>query len=959
MAKKKESTMQWKVDIADLKKSMKEAKTSLSLANAEFKASTAGMKDWKNSAEGVEAKLKQLKSTLDSQKSTLENLNKQYEIIAKELGADSDEAKKLQVQILNQKAAIEKTTAEITRYNTDLDRLQKEEAEANTELGKLTKTISEQESQLEGLRKEYKNAVLTYGENSKEAKALATQIEDLSGELSENKKRMAEVDKAADELEGSFEEATESAKDAGDGFTIVKGVLADLAATAIKAVVQGLKDLAGAAKEAWQEFDAGTDTIIKLTGATGEAAAQLQESYKNVAKSVKADMTDVGKAIGEVSTRFGASGGELEDLSTLFLKFSQITDSDVLSSIDDVQKAMSAYGLNSEATEGFLDRLAATAQATGVTTDKLTSGLVSNATAFQEMGLSVDQAVALMGQLEVSGANSETVLNGMRKALKSSATEGISINDALKNLQKTIENNASSTEGLTAAYDVFGKSGDQIYGAIKNGTLNFNDLAKAADNVSGTVENTYEATQDAGDKIGLAIQGAKVELGATIDDILTKYQPQIEKGIQAITRALEKLIPKISKAVSWVIKNGPTIMSIINGIVAAIVAMKATAIIMSVVSAFKTLFLAVQMGTPIMAALNTVMAANPIGIIIGLIAGLVAAFATLWATSEDFRNFFIGMWEAIKETVGEIVGAIVEFFQAAWEGIKEVFALVGEFFDEVFTAAWDAIKAAFETAVQFFKDIWDGIKKAFEAVVEFFTEIFTNAWNAIKEVWNAVTGFFTDIWEGVKKAFDNTVSFFSGIFSDAWEGIKSVWNAVKDFFQDIWDGIKEVFSGVTDWFTEVFQGAYDAVKAIFDTLVEVIKAPINLIIDGINLFIRGLNKIKIPSWVPGVGGYGLDFEEIPNLERGGILKKGQIGLLEGNGTEAVIPLDRNKAWISALASSLRQSLMTEGVIGGSTEVNNNYNYTQVINSPKAVDRLTLYRQTNSLLFTAQVRAQNA
>ena len=118
-----------------------------------------------------------------------------------------------------------------------------------------------------------------------------------------------------------------------------------------------------------------------------------------------------------------------------------------------------------------------------------------------------------------------------------------------------------------------------------------------------------------------------------------------------------------------------------------------------------------------------------------------------------------------------------------------------------------------------------------------------------------------------------------------------------------------------------------------------------------NSFIRTLNKIEIPDWVPGVGGKGINLPLIPTLARGGILKAGQIGLLEGNGAEAVVPLENNKAWISAVASALRGALQNEGVIAGtgSGGVVNNYNFNQVNNSPKALDRLQIYRDTQNLI----------
>jgi hypothetical protein len=81
-----------------------------------------------------------------------------------------------------------------------------------------------------------------------------------------------------------------------------------------------------------------------------------------------------------------------------------------------------------------------------------------------------------------------------------------------------------------------------------------------------------------------------------------------------------------------------------------------------------------------------------------------------------------------------------------------------------------------------------------------------------------------------------------------------------------------------------------------------------LIISAINTFLGGLNKIKIPDWVPGVGGKGINIPLIPTLAKGGVLKKGQTGFLEGDGAEAVVPLEKNTGWVSKVADLFIKSV---------------------------------------------------
>jgi hypothetical protein len=126
------------------------------------------------------------------------------------------------------------------------------------------------------------------------------------------------------------------------------------------------------------------------------------------------------------------------------------------------------------------------------------------------------------------------------------------------------------------------------------------------------------------------------------------------------------------------------------------------------------------------------------------------------------------------------------------------------------------------------------------------------------------------------------------------------------------DFIGNVFSGN---FADAWQNVVDHVGSVWEGIKIVIKTPINAAIDLINKFIGSINGIEIPEWVPGVGGEGvLNLPMIPRLYDGGVLKRGQVGLLEGSGDEAVVPLHNNKKWVSAVAEDMNGALG-----GGETE----------------------------------------
>lgn len=1074
------TTITFKANISDLKKNIQEANRQIKVANAEFKAASAGMDSWSKSADGLSAKISATQKTLSAQKTILGEYRKQLELVEKEYGKNSKEADEMRIKVLNQEAAVKKTEAALKGYENQLKDIEKETKASGKAYEDLGKKIEGNEKKLEDLKKEYASIVLEQGKSSKAAKELAKEIGDLSSELDKDKKSFEDAGKAADDLDNSLKDTGEQAEKtgnmaarAGDGFTVMKGILADLAATAIKACIQGLKDLASATAEAWKEFDAGQDTVIKLTGATGKQAEELTKAYSNVAKNVLGDSTDIGKAIGEVNTRFGLTGKELEKLATYYVKFSDITDADIIGSIDDTQKALSAYGKDVSYAEQFLDSLAATAQRTGVNTSTLTSGIISNATAFQEMGLSLDQAVAFMGQLEKSGTNSETVLNGMRKALKNSTKDGKSLSQSLLDLQASIEGNGDSTKGLQAAYDLFGKSGDQIYGAIKNGTLSFKDLTTAMQSSKGAVTTTYDATMDATDKLKLKLQETKITLGETFNAFLEENSPQIEKAIDDIGGAIIAVIPSIKSAldtiipyitsfvendlppliekiktempslidnvikkipdiikavseavpvvlefVNSIIEHKDEILSAIGSIVAALTTGKIVStiqglipIIGNVVTKVKEVWTAVSGGKSALTILSSV--GSTVAIVAGVVAVLAAAFVHLWETNEEFRNSITEIWDGIKQSLSEAGQEIVDAVNSLgfnFEDIGEVLKGLWDFlcnilapaFVSIFSQLAEKLKGVIEIVtgvvkvvvgiIKGFKDgdwtqFLEGIEKIFKGVIDILKAPFVALFDTFKFILNEFSLVWDEIWNGIVEFVTGVIDDIKQGFSDAWTAITEVWEAASEWFnttviepiidffsglwedvttfaQDAWDGICSVFEGAVEWFSDVFQGVSDAIEEIMDGLEGIVKKPINAVIRLLNKFIDKINGIEIPDWVPEFGGKSINIKKISELERGGVLKRGQVGFLEGNGAEAVVPLEKNRKWIAAVTNDLKRSLKAEGMTGGGVTTiggnTSNVTFNQYNNSPRALSRLEIYRQTrNQLSFANYGGAVNA
>lgn len=645
-----QSTTQFRADISQLRKEMAAAGRAVRLASAEFKAATAGMDDWGASADGLQAKLESLDKILEAQKKQLALREQELERTIAAEGENSAAADRVRTALYNQQAQIARTEKEIRQYTDQLNAVNtaNDEAAEGTEKYKsateqLTDTIEDQERQLEKLKEAYKNAKLEG--NEEDAQQYAKAIEDLSGELQENKRKLSEADKAADSLDKTMVDVEDSTEKASDGFTVMKGVLANLVAEGIKKAISGLKDLAKEAVEAYKEFDEGRDNVVEATGATGKAAEELEKNYQNVTKQVLGSFSDLGSGLGEVNTRFGFTGEKLEDATVQFQKFAKINKKDITESVRLVSRAMEDGGIETENYSELLDLLTKAAQASGVEVDSLAENVAKYGAPMRALGFGTKESIALFAQWEKTGVNTEIAFSGMKKAISNWSKEGKDARQEFAKSLKQIEETPDIAEATTKAIEIFGaKAGPDLADAIKGGRFAYEDFLALLEDSQGTVEETYEETLDGYDKVQLAIQNARTELGNFTGELVKKYQPQIED-------AIEKGVQAFKDGVNFVLRNKDTILSVIKAIATAFVTYNAVSTVTTVFGAFQKLFTLMESGTGIVTALNTALGLNPYALIA---AGIVAAGIALGDYVSDQKEAIAQQYrltDAQKEVV--------------------------------------------------------------------------------------------------------------------------------------------------------------------------------------------------------------------------------------------------------------------------------------------------------------------
>ena len=276
---------------------------------------------------------------------------------------------------------------------------------------------------------------------------------------------------------------------------------------------------------------------------------------------------------------------------------------------------------------------------------------------------------------------------------------------------------------------------------------------------------------------------------------------------------------------------------------------------------------------------------------------------------------------AISGVVGwfdQMIGKVSDTgltFDGVMAWIKDAFQKAQEFLQQVWTdigqPIWELIQQNVGLVADYFKQRMPEIQ---EFVQTCFTDI-QNLWaNNLKPALKAIGDFIENVLAPTFKwVFENVIT---PVADAAFKGIGSLWSdSLKPILESMIDFIKNVFSGN---FAGAWKNVLDAFGGVWEGIVGLVKTPINAAIGLINKFIGSINGLKIPDWVPGMGGTGiLDIPKIPLLAEGGVLERGQVGLLEGSGAEAVVPLEHNKRWINAVADDMARALgggETEGLL---------------------------------------------
>lgn len=469
----------------------------------EFKAA---VKEIDQNMKVLGSELKKVASAFGAEEKSVESLSAQNKILNKQIEEQKSKISTLQSALDAAKSRFDSSRQAVSALRDQLEQAKQTYGENSDEVKALEKSLGQAESAY----KKNQTAVANWQIKLNNAETALNQTEKA---VSDNETAMRKMADASDQSAASLEKVSQKAKDAADKVSKIGSGMGAVGSALTKSVTVPLAAGATAAIAAMNDVDDGLDTIATKTGATGAEMEEMQGILYQVASEIPAEFSDMGAAIGEVSTRLGLTGDELTAASEAFLKFAKVNGSDVNTSVQLVTRAMGDAGISAGEYMSVLDALTVAGQESGISVDTLAESLAKYGAPLRALGIDTEQAIAMFAGWEKAGVNTEIAFSGMRKAISNWSAAG---QDATVEFSKTLEeikacpDIASATE---KAIEIFGtKAGPDLADAIRAGRFEFEDYVTAIQNGGGTLESSYAMIVDGVDDTQIAIQEAKTAL---------------------------------------------------------------------------------------------------------------------------------------------------------------------------------------------------------------------------------------------------------------------------------------------------------------------------------------------------------------------------------------------------------------------------------------------------------------
>lgn len=732
----------------------------------------------------VSSEMKIVTSTYDKNDTSTEALSAKSDVLNKRLEEQKSKLKLVSDQYKLYQDAVKQSADEHIQLGEKLENAKEKLASIEAQCGENSKEYEKQKKAVDDLQEEYDESTKAQDANAKSLSQLAVEMNNTQADVIKTTKQIDNLGKESDGSAKQVDDLSKKMGDAGvvtkglnDGFTVLKGTMANLASQAISKVVDGFKELVGGAVDYQKSMEYYTTSFTVMTGSADKAS----ETVKKLA--------DIG-----ATTPFDMP--QLADATSLLMNFGF--------SADDAVDSMMMLG---DISQGNADKLNSIARAYG----KMNS---AQKVSLEDINMMID-----------AGFNP---------------------------LQEITEKTGESMKSLYERVSKGKMSVDEITESMKRSTSEGGKYFQSMDAQSQTLDGRLSTLSDTiNSKLGEALQPI---LQKAADEWIPNITNAIDSmDMASVASAIDNIIDGIKDMFGYVMDNGDTIISLVAGIGTAMVTWNVASMINGVVTAVKAYQAANEGATVAQALLNGVMGANPIMRVVALLAGLIATIITLWNTNEGFRNAVINVWNAFKDTVGNVitsVGGFIDNLVAWFQALPgRIGAFLGEVIGNVQSWASNMVSRASEAGSNFVSSVVSFLSGLPSAVWNWLSSALNNAWNFAGQLAqagaNAASGLVNNIIGAISglpgQLYNWGVDMVRGIAN----GIRNAIHYVTDAVSGVADKIKSFLhfsrpdegplAEYESWMPDMVEGLSDSLRKASPELISQTEALANGMSDAFSV----------------------------------------------------------------------------------------------------------------------------
>lgn len=685
---------------------------------------------------------------------------------------------------------------------------------SQTPLDKLNQELLEQGEKLRLLQTEYKNLVLGQGKNRAETRVLAVEIKNLDCDIKENKNKLSEAETAAEKLGDEFHNTEKKTGSLREGFTVMKGVIANLISDAIKKLARECVNLAKSVVGTGIEFESAFAGVKKTVNATDEELGVFEKGLRDMLKVMPTTASELAN-IAESAGQLGIKNENLLTFTEIMANLGVATNMSSDEAATSLARLANIAGMSQEKFSNLGSSIVALGNNFATTESEVTNMALNISAAGSQVGMTEADILGVAGALSSLGLEAQGGGTAISKAIIQMANACETGSEDLEYFAKAVGMSTSdfqryfakdATGALTAFISGLGNLKDES--ALKflddmgisetrlrdallrasNASDLFTDAVKTSNDawnensaLTEEAQKRYETTEskvqilkntfaEMGltlyDKVQEPLQKAATKLteffqkaseSGELKDALDKISESAGNLIEKVSDMLTNILPPLMSLILWLMEHSDLVAISLGSIVSTMIAIKTVKFAGEIGDAVKQMK---DFGSNLLNVASNLDLMKIKEIAVTSVQGVVTA--AQWLMNAAMNANPIGLIVAA-------VAALVAGFILLWNNC--------EGFRNFWTSLWGETVSA--------------CMSAWNAISPFFTEWLPNAFNG-------VIGFITDNWQGLLLMLVNPFAGAFKLIYDNCEGFRSFVdgfiNSVKEFFINGWNGIVSFFT---------------------------------------------------------------------------------------------------------------------------------------------------------------------